>query len=108
LFIRQAALVPHKAGEPIDIYLHCRPTAVSIEVCDRGPGIPSEYLEAVFRPFSRFASARARRVDGSGLGLAVANRLATKCGWTIDLLPRQGGGTIARLGLPPSNHMGSC
>ncbi len=62
----------------------------------------------MFRPFHRLDSARAKRSGGTGLGLAVANQLATKHGWGIELLPREGGGTVARLGLPPSNRIGSC
>jgi signal transduction histidine kinase len=37
---------------------------------------------------------------GSGLGLAIVRELALKHNWTIDLLPREGGGTVAKLGLP--------
>ena len=95
-------------GTPVDVFLHCSSEAVSIEVCDRGPGIPADQVEAVFRPFHRLDMARAKRRGGTGLGLAVASQLATKHGWTIDLLPRTGGGTIARLGLPPSNRIGFC
>lgn len=96
------------AGTPVDVFLHCSPKAVCIDVCDRGPGIPADQVEAVFRPFHRLDTARARRTGGTGLGLAVANQLATRHGWTIDLLPREGGGTIAKLGLPPSNRIGFC
>ena len=95
-------------GTPVDVFLHCSSKAVSIEVCDRGPGIPADEVDAVFRPFHRLDSARAKRSGGTGLGLAVANQLATKHGWSIELLPRDGGGTVAKLGLPPSNRIGSC
>ena len=95
-------------GTPVDVFLHCSSEAVSIEVCDRGPGIPADQVDAVFRPFHRLESARAKRAGGTGLGLSVANQLATKHGWTIDLLPRDGGGTVAKLGLPPSNRIGFC
>ena len=92
--------VQHSAGQPIDVELHCSDTAVSIEVCDRGPGIPADKIESVFRPFERLQSARGAANGGSGLGLAIVRQLAMKHNWTIDLLPREGGGTIARLGLP--------
>jgi two-component system osmolarity sensor histidine kinase EnvZ len=100
--------VQYGNGTLVDVFLHCSSKAVSIEVCDRGPGIPADQVDAVFRPFHRLDSARAKRSGGSGLGLAVANQLATKHGWSIELLPRDGGGTIAKLGLPPSNRIGSC
>lgn len=88
------------SGKPIDVSLHCSEAEVSIEVCDRGPGIPPDMVESVFRPFHRLEPARHKRTGGSGLGLAIVRVIATKHGWTIDLLPREGGGTVARLGLP--------
>jgi two-component system osmolarity sensor histidine kinase EnvZ len=90
----------HSRGKPIDVELHCSDKAVAIEVCDRGPGIPADKIESVFRPFERLQPARDMATGGSGLGLAIVRELATKHNWTIDLLPREGGGTIARLGLP--------
>ena len=87
-------------GERIDIELKCEEHAISIQICDRGPGIPADQAEAVFRPFHRLESARSARTGGSGLGLAIARQLALKHGWSIELLPRDGGGTVARVGLP--------
>ena len=87
-------------GKPIDVSLHCSAAEVSVEVCDRGPGIPPGQVELAFRPFHRLEPAREHRTGGSGLGLAIVRTIALKHGWTIDLLPRDGGGTIARLGLP--------
>lgn len=34
------------------------------------------------------------------LGLANASQLTNKNGWTIELEPRKGGGTVAKLELP--------
>lgn len=87
-------------GRPIDVELHCSDNDVCIEVCDRGPGIPTDKVESVLRPFERLQPARGAATGGSGLGLAIVRELATKHGWTIELLPRDGGGTVARLGLP--------
>lgn len=90
----------HGKGKPIDVELHCSEKDVSIKVCDRGPGIPEDKIESVFRPFERLQAARGTETGGSGLGLAIVRELATKHDWTVDLLPREGGGTVARLGLP--------
>jgi len=98
--------VHHGGGEPIDVNLHCTEQSVSIEICDRGPGIPADDVEAVFRPFHRLESARSGRTGGSGLGLAIARQLAVKHGWEIELLPRNGGGTMAKLCLPTANRFG--
>jgi two-component system osmolarity sensor histidine kinase EnvZ len=90
----------HSDGAPIVVSLQCDDNAIEISVCDRGPGIPADQVEAVFRPFHRLETARSKKAGGSGLGLAIARQLAIKHGWTIELSPREGGGTVARLGLP--------
>ena len=100
--------VQHGNGRPIDVDLHCKEEEVAIEIRDRGPGIPPEEVEAVFRPFHRLGSASTRAPSGSGLGLAIANQLAKKHGWKIELLPRDGGGTRAKLSLPPGQRFGLC
>jgi two-component system osmolarity sensor histidine kinase EnvZ len=87
-------------GRPIDVELCCDVQAITVRISDRGPGIPANQIEAVFRPFHRLESARGHRTGGSGLGLAIARQLAIKHGWTIELLPREGGGTVATVGLP--------
>lgn len=87
-------------GKPVDVDWQCDERSVSIRISDRGTGIPAEHNEAVFRPFYRLETARSVHTGGSGLGLAIARQLAIKHGWTIDLIPRQGGGTVARLVLP--------
>ena len=98
----------HGNGKPIDVDLHCNEKEVAIEIADRGPGIPPDELEAVFRPIHRLGSARNQSPNGTGLGLAIANQLALKHNWTIQLLPRDGGGTVARLSLPPGQRFGLC
>lgn len=87
-------------GAPIDVDLKCDENNIVIEICDRGPGIPADQVEAVFRPFHRLETARETRTGGSGLGLAIARQLAIKHGWKIELLPRDGGGTVAKVSLP--------
>jgi two-component system osmolarity sensor histidine kinase EnvZ len=73
---------------------------VRIGVLDRGPGIPPEQLEAVFRPFHRVESSRSRGTGGSGLGLAIVRQLAQANGWTVTLENRAGGGLAAWVTLP--------
>lgn len=70
---------------------------VFIKVLDRGPGIPPDQREAVFRPFHRLEQSRSSATGGSGLGLAIARQLADANGWRIEFLSRQGGGTEARV-----------
>ena len=100
--------VQHGNGRPIDVDLHCTENEVAIEIADRGPGIPPEEVDAVFQPFHRLASSNGQAAGGSGLGLAIVNQIALKHNWKIQLLPREGGGTVARLSLPPGQRFGLC
>ncbi len=63
---------------------------VAISVCDDGPGVPAAVLEAAFQPFVTSKQA------GTGLGLAIVRKIVAQHGGETELLPRQGGGTVAR------------
>jgi two-component system osmolarity sensor histidine kinase EnvZ len=70
-----------------------------LEVLDRGPGIPPQEAERLKQPFTRLEKARSGK-GGSGLGLAIVDRIARHHGGALELLPREGGGLIARVSLP--------
>ncbi|MGI9592948.1 MAG: ATP-binding protein, partial [Myxococcota bacterium] len=65
-----------------------------ISVCDDGPGIPPELREKVFYPF--FTT----RPDGSGVGLASAQKIAASHGGCLELGPGLDGGCGFHLRLP--------
>jgi signal transduction histidine kinase len=73
--------------------------AVVIEVCDRGPGIPEDKLDAVLQPFVRLENSRSRETGGTGLGLAIAQQLAEAAGGVLKLRNREGGGLVAAVRL---------
>jgi signal transduction histidine kinase len=78
---------------PVTITTSGGPTEVCIEIRDGGTGIPEEILSRLATPM------RARRPGGTGLGVAIARKLARAHGGTLHL--RTGaGGTAAILGLP--------
>jgi signal transduction histidine kinase len=54
----------------------------------------------VFEPFFRADRSRARARGGYGLGLALARRIVEAHAGTLRLLPRPGGGTVARIEFP--------
>lgn len=87
-------------GLPVTLALECDAEAARVLVLDRGPGIPADKREAVFRPFYRLEVSRSRDSGGSGLGLAIARQLADAHGWRIRLDDRPGGGLVAELTLP--------
>lgn len=91
----------HAPG-PVDLVADAGPAAgaVTIEVRDRGPGIPEDQRDAVWRPFHRVDASRSPAGGGVGLGLAVVRQLAHSQGWTVALAPRDGGGLVARVVVP--------
>lgn len=74
-------------------------SSVVLDVMDRGPGIPQGEAERLKQPFTRLEAARTG-ASGAGLGLAIVDRVARGHGGRFDLLPREGGGLIARVTLP--------
>jgi len=82
--------------------LRAEPTggACVIGVLDRGPGIPEEQLDAVFRPFHRVDASRSPTTGGTGLGLAIVRQLAQVNGWQVWLENRPGGGLAAWVRVP--------
>jgi len=85
--------------QAVELGLHGGPGTWSIDVGDRGPGIPPGEVERVKRPFARLDDARSNAV-GAGLGLAIVERVARSHGGRLELLPRDGGGLIARIVIP--------
>jgi two-component system osmolarity sensor histidine kinase EnvZ len=71
---------------------------ITIEVLDRGPGIPPDAAGRMLMPFTRLDTARSSA--GTGLGLAIVDRIARLHGGSVQLLPRHGGGLRARVELP--------
>ncbi|HXR55531.1 MAG TPA: ATP-binding protein [Casimicrobiaceae bacterium] len=90
---------------PLDVSATRHGDEVHVEVADRGPGIPPGDVERLKQPFTRANEARAREdgAAGAGLGLAIVDRIARLHGGSLDLLPRPGGGTRARLRLPAAD-----
>jgi two-component system osmolarity sensor histidine kinase EnvZ len=68
----------------------------SISVLDRGPGIALDQVDRLKQPFTRLDSSRTG-ASGAGLGLAIIERIAKIHNATFELLPREGGGTEARV-----------
>jgi two-component system OmpR family sensor kinase len=73
---------------------------IVIEVADSGAGIPSEDLSGIFDELYRGSNARG--TEGSGLGLALVNRIATLHGGGVGVRSSQidPRGTVFTLRLP--------
>jgi signal transduction histidine kinase len=89
-----------KYATPPDIELAQVDSAWSVSVADRGPGIPQESLQSVFRPYHRLDKSRNRMTGGVGLGLSVVQAIVQGHGGEVVLNHRPGGGLIATIRLP--------
>ncbi|MEO0461366.1 MAG: ATP-binding protein [Myxococcota bacterium] len=81
--------------EPVTVELTVEASWIQIDVLDRGDGIEPDDRERLRRPFERGAASRA--TSGAGLGLAIVDRILSTHEGSLELMPRTGGGTIARL-----------
>ena len=74
--------------------------AVVVEVADSGGGIATEDLSKIFEELYR--GSNARTTEGSGLGLALVNRIISLHGGQIDVRSRQNSprGTVFTVRLP--------
>jgi signal transduction histidine kinase len=73
------------AGHRMEIVSRQEDDYTTIEVADRGPGIPASFEENVFRPFYRISD-RIDRGTGTGIGLSIARQLARLHGGDVTLL----------------------
>jgi signal transduction histidine kinase len=72
-------------------------TILSIDVLDRGPGVPAESATRLFEPFQRGPNAVG---PGTGLGLATAAAAIRAHHGTVGFEPRAGGGSRFWVRLP--------
>jgi two-component system osmolarity sensor histidine kinase EnvZ len=72
---------------------------VSLSVRDNGPGIPDAEMDRLKRPFTRLENARSN-ATGTGLGMAIVERVALQHGGKFELSNNPEGGLLARLVLP--------
>ena len=77
---------------PVEVSVAMSPGGITLQVCDRGPGVPAAERERIFEPFYRPAGARERE-GGVGLGLSLVRQIARKHGGEARCLPRDGGGS---------------
>lgn len=89
-----------KYGREPGVRLEERAHAVEIRVTDRGPGIPVEHQEDVFKPFFRIEGSRNKDTGGVGLGLSAARATVLEHGGTLTLRNRSQGGLSVRVLLP--------
>src|SRR5262249_49671416 len=94
------------SGDQKEITVRWGPAAdsrVSVNVLDRGLGVPPGCDEKIFEQFYRAHDSLDSGVQGSGLGLTLARQIARAHGGDITLERREGGGSCFILRMPV-NH----
>jgi PAS domain S-box-containing protein len=72
----------------------------TVDVRDHGPGVAADETEQIFHRFTRGSAARAGRVPGAGLGLAISRAVVELHGGTIEPVDTGDPGALFRISLP--------
>ena len=93
-----------EAGTQVEIHLRAAteepgPSA-NLEISDRGPGIPEDEINHIFRPFYRVDRARSTETGGFGVGLAITERAVKLHHGNLFAANRPGGGVTITISLP--------
>ncbi len=73
---------------------------VTLLIEDTGIGIPEEERPKIFDRFYRVDKARSRQAGGTGLGLSIVQDMVRRYDGTVEVGPRDGGGTWFRVTFP--------
>ena len=87
-------------GGRIGIRAKLTPQGLKVAVRDSGVGISAEDQAALFKEFSQVGNDRARKAQGTGLGLALTKRLVELHGGAIALKSEPGKGSTFSFTLP--------
>ncbi len=89
---------------PIEIRTSIEGGEVVVDVCDHGPGVPTEFVHRLFEPFTQASVGDRRTAQGVGLGLSIVTQLATAVDGTVRYAARPGGGACFLVVLPIVAH----
>lgn len=88
------------AGTTITVRVKNARVRAEISVQDEGPGIPSNELNRLFRPFSKTSVKATNGERSTGLGLAIARRIVEGHGGEITVDSVIGRGSTFRVNIP--------
>ena len=87
-------------GGTVVVRVRETPDAGVLEVEDNGIGMHPDEVDDLFNAFKQASTGSARVYEGSGLGLAVVERLVDRMDGTIDVTTEKGEGTTFTVRLP--------
>lgn len=90
----------HDQDRQVNASLKADGPIVILEIADNGPGVAPDLLPRLFTPFTT------SRLEGTGLGLALSQRLVERFGGEISYIPQEHG-ALFRVVLPIAEGTGS-
>ena len=84
----------------IEIKANARNSRAMIEISDTGVGIPNDDLPFIFDRYFRGDKSRTRHLEGSGLGLSIAQWIVHAHGGKIRVMSKLGEGTQVVVNIP--------
>lgn len=94
------AIKYNRAGGSIVIKNDIQEKRVVIDIADTGIGIPADFANRIFDPFSTVDKNRSRENGGVGLGLSLAKKYVQVQGGSLTLVRSDQEGTTFRITLP--------
>ncbi|WNW11211.1 NahK/ErcS family hybrid sensor histidine kinase/response regulator [Pseudomonas sp. DTU_2021_1001937_2_SI_NGA_ILE_001] len=93
------------AKGPVLLGVRRRGSHLSLEVWDRGPGIPEDKQRVIFEEFKRLDSHQTRAEKGLGLGLAIADGLCRVLDHRLRVRSWPGRGSVFSVQVPLARHV---
>ena len=100
MILMDNALKYSPVQSPVDIWFEQGETETSFHVLDRGPGIPADDAEKVFKRFYQVEDVSYHSHPGLGLGLYIAKSIVELHEGWISVEPGKEGGSLFSFGLP--------
>jgi two-component system OmpR family sensor kinase len=85
-------------GDTVEVRASEDDEALLLEVADTGTGIPADEIGQVWQELARGRAAR--RLPGTGIGLALVRVIVTRHGGRVAIRSREGQGTVVSIRLP--------
>jgi signal transduction histidine kinase len=87
-------------GKSVRVRVYCYRGKVSIQVIDKGIGIPRDKIGIIFKKFGQVNSVLSRQAEGTGIGLSLVNRFIEALGGNITVKSQVGKGSIFTISFP--------
>jgi anti-sigma regulatory factor (Ser/Thr protein kinase) len=88
----------------IDVSVGRDGSHVSIGVRDHGIGIPADEHRTIFDRFTRGAESKARRIPGTGIGLAMVSQIVRAHGGDVTVSSSPGRGSVFTIRVPTTRR----